>query len=140
MRKLSLILSILSISLFMTSCGPQEKYADIKASFTSVSNDIDTFAKGVDDSKSAQDLAKAIGTFSDALTKDMANVKQLKDKYKELNETTVPKELEESSKKFMESLTKMIEYMGKVSTSEFASDPAVLAALQKMEGLKDVLK
>ena len=124
------MLLLLSISLLFTGCGGG-KYADAKKVSEEYIDITDDYITSLDKANSAEDVVKAINTFSDKMEKLIPKMKKIQEKYPDLNNTdTLPKELVETQKKAEELSQKVAGSMMKMMN--YMSDPKVQEAQQHM--------
>ena len=135
-KKTLVVLFVCAIAVFVTSCGAKPNYDDVRAAIDKEVATIGTFASGVDAATDAASLATAINGFVDTYKGDVDAFKAVLAKHTEASGKDVPPELQDAFKKLTDANAASGAALNKVVASQFASDPAVVDALSKVQALQ----
>lgn len=134
MKKYSLFFLSLFVIVTFISCGSSiGKYSDVRSLMEESIAAQETLIKNIDAATNANDVAKAINSYADAIEVMQPKIKQLQAKYPELNDANaqMPKELldlEQKQAALSQKLTtSMMEKMPK-----YATDKEVMKASMRL--------
>lgn len=118
---------ILFVVLNFTACG--NNYGDAKKTLNKQVEIFETYVEDMDKVKSADDLVKAINTFSEEMNTMIPELKKIAEKYPELGtQSEPPAELQEEYDKISTFSEKISSTMMK--NFKYMSDPKVQQAIQ----------
>lgn len=130
MKRIFSVMAVFAIAgLLVFGCGssPADDAADVIKQQADV---MQAFVDALEKADSAQDVAKAIDTYTAGMQKLVPKIKQFSEKYPEYKEGKVPKELEKEGQRLEELSARMPAAMMK--TASYMMDPAVQKAMENM--------
>lgn len=130
MKKLFSVL-VVGLLLIAFACGGGGKYADVKKVMQDNIDATEKFANSLEKADSADDVAAAINDYSDSMEKFIPKMKELQEKYSELND---PGKMPEDLKEIMEKMTALQTRMqgARAKIQQYGTDPKVQAASMKL--------
>ena len=118
----------LFLSSLLSGCGG--KYSDAVEANEAFIEMMEAYVESLEKADGAEDVAKAMNRYADAMEDLLPRMKHIAEKYPELNDqNNPPEELKESQKKSEEVGRKMIITM--VKAKPYLSDPEVQKALKR---------
>ena len=133
--KVSKLMALSALAVFMvafTACGGGGKYADLKPIVKDMNKATENFIGDMENADNAEKVAAALTDYSQVMGKLQPKMKEMEEKYPELqNMTAPPPELGEDAKKLVELMTKMGTVMMKAM--QYADDPAVQKAQEAFQ-------
>ena len=136
MQKIGFVVAMVVAMAFSLGACSINKYGDVKEAIDKMIASSEKFAKAMEAAPDGAAAAKALTDFVADYSSQKKTFDALDKKYPELKNTQKdpPPELKESLKKLQDLGTKMGPAMMKLSS--FASDPAVQAAMAKMQEIQ----
>lgn len=128
--KRALFLVLIGAIAMMTGCG--SKYSDLVEVNTKFISAMEDYITATGKASSAKEVAKAINAYADQMEKLAPQIKNVRGKYPELeNTTTIPEELKSIEQK-MQGLEKKVaaSYMNMM---KYMMNPEVQAAQQRLQ-------
>jgi hypothetical protein len=115
--------------LLVTGCGG--KYSDVEKTNKEYVEIVENYIAALDKADDSKSVVKAMNNFSDELEALWPKMRELADKYPELeNEENLPEELKESQQRAEEVGVRMATSFMKLM--KYMDDPEVLAAQERM--------
>jgi len=124
--------SLLILVLISVSCGKKDKYDMARDVIGKQVAILEDYIAEMEKADNAQAVAKAINAYSVAQSKLGPAIKEVQEKFPEMNQSDEPPaELKAEMDKFQLVMKRMIEMSMKAS--QFMSDPEVMAAQQNLQ-------
>jgi molecular chaperone GrpE (heat shock protein) len=130
-KNILFVATALALTLFVVSCAAKVDYSDLKAAMEKEVADIATFTAAVDAATDAKAQAAALEAFVAAYKPDVDAFNAALAKHAEAQKD-IPAELQDVAKKLSDANAASGAALGKITAGQFATDPDVVAALQKV--------
>lgn len=115
-----------------TACGGGGKYADMKPIVKDMNKAAESFIQDMENADNAEKVAAALTDYTQAMGKLQPKMKEMEEKYPELqNMSAPPPELGEDAKKLTDLMMKVGTAMMKAM--QYADDPAVQKAQEALQ-------
>ncbi len=132
MKKTNYIIFLLALFLMLNISGCGNKYSDAKKVLKKQSEVFESYIEAMDNVKNAEDMAKAINTFTKEMKDMIPKLKEMSEKYPEFKDSKndePPVEIKEEVDKITMLSQKMSSVMMK--NMKYMSEPKVQKAIQE---------
>ncbi len=131
MQKNILGIMLITATFLFSACGGG-KYDDVAEVSNKFADATEAYINSMENAEDASAVAKAVDNFAAAIEKLAPEMKKNAEKYPELkDQTNIPKELEESSKRMEALEAKMANFMMK--SMAYMRNPEVVSAQKRLQ-------